>query len=370
MSGHERERLSAYLDGELPPPERAAVEGHLSACPECAAFFADLAAVDEAAASLPVEAPEGYFETFPARVRSRLASPKPGASRRRWPAWTWAAAAALLLAVVTPLTLRQLRPAPGEAQAPAALPPVLSKAEPKRAGSSPPPEPSSEAILGASPTAPARGGAPAGPPAAQDALRAALPAPEEAHAVPKDEAVQESRFAREPAAPPPAAAPAQDMAAPVALADAESSAPAVGAAREAAGNLGKGGRERLHPAAAEATAEAVAPAPFAAKARAAVEDRRGEEETFRRLDAVRPRSAVEWRTLRDEWIALARAEPDGTRADEARVRAIVAGREAWRASGSADDEAAFRSAAAAYLQREDALQRPRVEGLLGARPAP
>jgi hypothetical protein len=372
MSGHERERLSAYLDGELPPVERSAVTAHLSACPECAAFLADLAAVDEAAASLPVQAPEGYFETFPARVRSRLETPKAGAPRRRVPAWTWAAAAALLLAVVTPLTLRQWHAASGEAPAaaPVAFPAAPSKGEPERAEEARPPEPSSKAVLGGSPTASARSAAPAPPPAPGDTLRAALPAPEAAHEVPRDEVVQESRFAREPSAPLPAAAPVRDMAAPVTLADPESSPTAGGAAREAAGTLGKGGRERLHPAAVASTAESVAPAPSAAKANAAVEDRLGGEETFRRLDAVRPRSAVEWRTLRDEWNALARAEPDRTRADEARVRAILAGREAWLASGSADDESAFRSAAAAYLQREDALQRPRVEGLLGARPAP
>jgi hypothetical protein len=371
MSGHERERLSAYLDGELPPQERAAVEGHLAACSECAAFLAELAAVDEAAASLPVEAPEGYFDSFPARVRSRLEAPKAAAARRRVPAWTWAAAAALLLAVVTPLTVRHLRPAPGEAPSTAAvaLPPPPGTAEPPRGEDARQAEPSSKTVLGVAPPAPARSAAPAAPPAPRDTLRAALPAPEAAHEVPRDEAVAESRFAGEPAAAPPAPAPA--LAAPVALADAESAPASGGVAREPASGREKDVRERLHPAAVEATAESVAAAPAAAKANAAVEDRRGEEEPFRRLDAVRPRSAEEWRTLRDEWNALARAEPDRTRADEARVRAIVAGREAWRASGRADDESAFRGAAAAYLRRDDALQKPRVEGLLAEpRPAP
>ena len=58
--------------------------------------------MDEAVASIAAEAPQGYFETLPARVRSRL---EPKAATRRVPVWTWAAAAALLLAVVTPLTL-------------------------------------------------------------------------------------------------------------------------------------------------------------------------------------------------------------------------------------------------------------------------
>ncbi|HUL80223.1 MAG TPA: zf-HC2 domain-containing protein, partial [Vicinamibacteria bacterium] len=109
MSDHERERLSAYLDGELEVAERAAVEAHLAACDECTAFLADLAAIDAEASGLPADAPEGYFERFPSRVVARLEM-----ARRPWrpPLWTWAAAAALLLVVVTPLTLREKR-APG-----------------------------------------------------------------------------------------------------------------------------------------------------------------------------------------------------------------------------------------------------------------
>jgi len=119
VSGHERERLSAYLDGELPPVERAEVTAHLAACPDCAAVLADLAAVDAGAARLPAEAPEGYFDRFPARVVARLeVAPKGRGRPWRPPVWTWAAAAALLLAVVTPLTLN--RPPAREAPAPAA----------------------------------------------------------------------------------------------------------------------------------------------------------------------------------------------------------------------------------------------------------
>jgi anti-sigma factor RsiW len=35
MSGHPREQLSAWLDGELPAGQAAAVEGHLRECTEC-----------------------------------------------------------------------------------------------------------------------------------------------------------------------------------------------------------------------------------------------------------------------------------------------------------------------------------------------
>lgn len=338
MSGHERERLSAYLDRELPPDERAAVEAHLSACPECAAFLAELAVVDEAAASLPAEPPEGYFESFPARVRSRLEPPQAASPGRRVPAWTWAAAAALLLAVVTPLTLRQLRPAPAEApSAPAALQPPGSAPEPKRAEEARRPEPPS--TLPFRPVPRGKGGP---VPAAAPAPAATAPVPP---AAPREKA--EADFAREPVPLPPA--PAQAVVA----------RDETAAARAPAGNL-------ADVATAESAAESAEPALSAKKAGpvGGVSEERPPEDAFRRLEAARPRSAVEWRRLRDEWNAFAAAQPDRLRADEARVRAIVAGRVAWLIGGDESDEDAFRRAAAAYLRREDARQKPRVERLL------
>jgi hypothetical protein len=82
------------------------------------------------------------------------------------------------------------------------------------------------------------------------------------------------------------------------------------------------------------------------------------------VDRAPARTLEEWRRRRDEWNAVAAGAPAGPRADEARVRAVEAGWEAWRLSGSDDDEAAFRRNARAYLAREDALQKPRVERLL------
>ena len=99
MSGHERERLSAWLDGELLPADRAQVDAHLAACAECSAFLADLAAADRAAAERPAEAPDGYFEGFAARVRggsrpkrprhARGACPRGRGRRRRRSSWPW-----------------------------------------------------------------------------------------------------------------------------------------------------------------------------------------------------------------------------------------------------------------------------------------
>jgi len=47
------DRLSEYLDGELGPEERDALEAHLDGCSTCAATLAELRAVSDAARTLP-----------------------------------------------------------------------------------------------------------------------------------------------------------------------------------------------------------------------------------------------------------------------------------------------------------------------------
>lgn len=345
MSGHESERLSAWLDGELVPAERARVDAHLAACAECSAFLAELEAADRAAASLPAEAPDGYFDGFAARVRGRIEAGAPEAHPRRLPAWTWAAAAALVLAVVTPLTLRHTRPGPvaapvaeataeppaREAPGPATLAP-----EPKREATVESPVP---ALAQAPPAAAGSAASTAGPPATG-----------------RDEAA--TLFAGEPSvAPPPAASvEARTTLADAAVAQAPA-APAPLAAPE------KGSGARLGAQAAEAvraprerSAESAGPGAIGGAA--------DSEVAFRRLDAVRPRSADGWRRLRSEWAAFVSAHPDTPLTDEARVRAIEAGYEAWSTAGDPDDEAAFLRDARAYLESADARQAERVRRLL------
>jgi len=57
MSDHYTDRLSDYLDDELPPEERADVEAHLASCDTCAATLDELRAVAVRAASLPARPP-------------------------------------------------------------------------------------------------------------------------------------------------------------------------------------------------------------------------------------------------------------------------------------------------------------------------
>jgi hypothetical protein len=342
VSGHERERLSAWIDDELVPADRAQVDAHLAACEECSAFLADLAAADRAAASLPAEAPDGYFDGFAARVRGRIEAAAAETRPRRLPAWTWAAAAALVLAVVTPLTLRHTRTGPevptvaapadslaGEAPGPATLAP-----EPKREETTERPVPPSAQVP---PAEAASAASPAGPPATARGRA-------------------EGDFARDPSLPPPP--PAASAEAQAAVADAAvAQAPAPLAAPET-GSRAKPGAQAAE--AVRAPREPSAEAPGLAAVGGAADS----EVAFRRLDAVRPRSADGWRRLRDEWTAFVTAHPDSPLTDEARVRAIEAGYEAWLTAGDPDDGAAFRRDARAYLERADARQAERVRRLL------
>lgn len=363
MSGHESERLCAYLDGELPPGERTEVETHLAACPACTALLADMTAVDAAAASLPAEAPEGYFDAFPSRVAARLgAASRTRARTRRLPAWTWAAAAALLLALVAPLTLRQ--PAPGLVPATPPTPwaprPAFGDRDQKRerdvlSAPDAPPTPAARAQPAfASPPAAALPAPPGGPAVAERRLPAAKSAENEA----------ESEAVRVPFPPP--VAPAESATSRPKLADAPAQSdvrdePGLVTTEALAAPEGARASARRGPAAGSASVESSAHQDEMTGGAASV---REPERGFGRLEASRPRTATEWRRLRDAWSAFATAHPDDPRADEARVRAIEAAREAWLAGGAADDEAAFHRDVRAYLERKDALQKERVGRLL------
>lgn len=57
MDRHVRDDLSAYLDGALPPAERAVVQAHLDACPACRAAHAELRATARVIAAMPLPKP-------------------------------------------------------------------------------------------------------------------------------------------------------------------------------------------------------------------------------------------------------------------------------------------------------------------------
>jgi hypothetical protein len=103
------DRLSDYLDGDLEPLERAALEGHLAGCLACTRTLEELRAVVVHAAALEARAPEA--DLWPA-IEARLAGapparPAPVAPARGWraPRWSFSlpqlAAAAALIALLS-----------------------------------------------------------------------------------------------------------------------------------------------------------------------------------------------------------------------------------------------------------------------------
>ena len=91
-------RLGAYLDGELDAAESAAVAAHLKACPACSRSFERQRALR---AALRAEVPAlGAPDTLRIRVRDAVRRAAPAVSRRRLPAWSWLAVAAVLVLAV------------------------------------------------------------------------------------------------------------------------------------------------------------------------------------------------------------------------------------------------------------------------------
>lgn len=396
MSGHpSAERLSAFLDGELADAESRLVEEHLAACDACAAHVAELAAVDEAARSLPLEAPEAYFDDFAARVRARVTA-RP---RRRVlvPAWGWAAAAAVLLAVVTPLALRERAaqspaavtardadaPAAPPAAAPAAeaVPGRASGEERKRVDGRPKPEVGNLATqasqLEAKDRLLQREDADAGAAAAQDKregapelrmneARPAEPPREEKQDRPKVTGQiapapsaagqrQHGPRAQQYAPPPPAAPAVQEQ-----VVDETSAAASADTLQD--GVLAK---ERVAQRARRKSAEE--PTGFAAAGGAG-----RDEEAARKLGAAKAlkpapgpaRTGEEARARREAFRTLALERADDASADEARVGVVEQGVRAYRLDRRAEDRATAERDGRAYLARPDARQKPRVRALL------
>jgi hypothetical protein len=341
MGPHITELLSAFMDGELGARERAEVDLHLRACPPCARHLEELRAVDSAARALPLRVPDGYFEAFRGTLRERLPRGRP-ATRRLPPSWALAAAAAVVLALITPRLLRETRP-PAVPAAPAPATPAAGTIG--RPAATPPPAAPKKDTATAADSAATREGR-AKPPAAKSAARApgdrlASSAPPYAAPPPPAPLARETDSVQplEDAAAPTEQGPAQ--AAPMLRAEAE---PAAGAEEQKARRdepprgVGAGG--------SRATAENAGDARF---------------DLLLRRPAS---SAGEARALRDAWRAYAQDQGEGARADEARVRVVELGAEAWRRGRQESDRAQAERDGREYLQRPDARQPARVREAL------
>jgi len=358
VNGHVVEQLSAFLDGELPERERAAVAQHLEACSQCNAHLDELAAVDRLATSVPVEAPEGYFDSFASRVRDRVRKPR----RRSFaaPMWVLAAAATLLLAVTAPLLLRrQLEVAWVEPPAAVTSAPALSLTPAPSA----PPSDAQERLRALGYVqdkleSKRDDGRRAGRPAEKAPARTPASRPE-----PKDEAMNAPPPATTavPAAPPPAAI----VPAPTSQAKARSQVESDDDARTA----GVEEREqRLERNSQPSAASGFATPPESAALETREVPKPALQKTapsaaFRALLDRRAATIAEARGLREAWRAFAQGAPEAE-ADEARVRVIESGREAFRLSSERVDLDQLRRDASAYLKRADAHQAERIRALL------
>jgi len=378
---HPGERLSAYVDDELPPADRTAVEAHLRECAACSRLLEELLAVDSAALSLTVQAPAGYFEAFPERVRARLLARR----ARRVPAWTWAAAAALLLAVITPLTILERRDAPSASVARDEAP--TAQRVPATAATAAPPTTTPDArlrsfgyVAGGPATREAKEQAPrrqvqklddrlserdqasgfGGGRAAElkkeapgtDKRAADAPARAEAPAERVDEQRQQGMAASraEPAAPPPPPAAAPEGAAP---------------AQPAKAKAGEDSDLRARKNAATPVQSVSAPTTLgsADDSGVALNGALVVGEEFESLASQPLRTAAQARAAARAWGEHARRHPEPQTADEARVRAVEAMAIAWRLDRKPADRDQARALAQAYLAG-DGPQKGRVRAVL------
>lgn len=96
MSDRWMDRLSDYLDGELPAADRLALEAHLDSCNDCSALLADLRRVVDRARGAEEYVPRrDLWPGIASRIRATPVSPRIG------PRWTFSlpqlAAAAIFL---------------------------------------------------------------------------------------------------------------------------------------------------------------------------------------------------------------------------------------------------------------------------------
>jgi hypothetical protein len=108
------EAIDELVDGTLAPPERAALEAHLAACPDCRRLADDFQRIRATASTLERKAPPAHVWTaIAAALGAEEETRRPGRSPARW-RWMAVAAALLLVTAAVLLALWTARPAPVE----------------------------------------------------------------------------------------------------------------------------------------------------------------------------------------------------------------------------------------------------------------
>jgi hypothetical protein len=90
------------------------------------------------------------------------------------------------------------------------------------------------------------------------------------------------------------------------------------------------------------------------------------ERLYRNLLLRSAQTLGEARELREAWRSFSQLHPEGPSADEARVRVVETGAQAYRLGSDPDDLARLKDDARAYLERKDAAQAARVRAVLEA----
>lgn len=375
MSAHVLEQLSGYLDDELVPADRSAIESHLRECAACAKQLEELAAVDSLARALPAEAPEGYFTDFAARVRGRVEVKPARRAPARLPAWVLAAAAAVALGVTVPALVRRqdlAPPAPAlevrDAMRvePSAAAPTDGPAEAERplaapeAPAPPPPveEAKSQKRLQAPPAPRAKAALPQEEYAEPHGLDGGVaesvdsaPLQELTRAVPEADALKKRDQVEQPRATGALSAENQAKSEYSGYASAPAAAPMTQAAAESR-------REKSAPDDASKLALA-----GAGRKDAGAPGARSDRGRFGQLLDRVAATAAEARALREAWRVHGNLAAGGE-ADEARVRVLEAGAQAYRLGRDGADLALLEKDTAAYLARPDALQASRARAAL------
>jgi Putative zinc-finger len=134
-------RLSAYLDGDLPAGEMAAVRAHLDHCPSCAQEAAEISALVGAARTLDrPEPPPTLWPAIAGKLEALDAAERRGLGLLGWRPFAAGAFAGAVAVMVVVLALRAPRPlvaalsgpaaaVTGQAAAPDPSDPLLEEAE-------------------------------------------------------------------------------------------------------------------------------------------------------------------------------------------------------------------------------------------------
>ncbi len=127
-----KERISAWIDGELPPAEAETLHAHVEGCDACRALAARMRALGTAVERIEAETSGDFREALFARLEKEEVLPK----RRSlfFFSWRWLAVPAAAAAVAWLLSVQGTPPGPGAPTATAPRVTARTAPQPEAAG--------------------------------------------------------------------------------------------------------------------------------------------------------------------------------------------------------------------------------------------